>query len=240
MRRQMILCLLGVLGTSSAFSAVTPFQHHDREGVAGCGVIAGQVLDETGSPVAGATVSSMITDRPPRARLKSSLTDEQGRFILTCAQPGSNRVYVSKEDQYYPNTFLSPFVDAKLIPLVDVLEQGVTEGVEVHLPPRGAKVVAHVIDTVTQQPVDGARMTFCKSDDPSKCLTINATSPNAEFATLVPSIRLAVKVSAPGYQNWYYKEGNASSRINILLTPGSIKGLTVHLRPRGKNLTKAK
>ena len=171
----------------------------------------------------------------------SSLTDAKGRFTLTCAQPGSNRVYVSKEDQYYPDTFLNPFVDTKLIRIVNVVEQGVTEGVQVHLPPRGGKVVAQVIDAATQQPVDGASMTFCRADDPGKCLTINATSPNAHFEKVLPSIRLRVKVSAPGYEDWYYKEGNASLRAaKILLTPGSAKRLTILLRPRGNRSTKTK
>lgn len=69
---------------SSTFYAITPFQHSDQEIVGGCGVVEGRVVDETGHPVAVAKVSSMITDRPPRGRLMSSLTDAQGRFTLTC------------------------------------------------------------------------------------------------------------------------------------------------------------
>jgi carboxypeptidase family protein len=241
MRKQVVVCLFGVLGMSSTFYAITPFQPSDQEIVAGCGVVKGRVVNETGHPVAGAKVSSMITDRPPRGRLMSSLTDAQGKFTLTCAQPGSNRVYVSKEDQYYPDTFLSPFVDAELVPIVNVVEQGITESVEVHLPPRGGKVVAQVIDAATQQPVDGANMTFCKADNPSKCLKINATSPDAHFNMALPSIRLTVKVSAPGYEDWYYKEGKASLRTaQILLTPGSAKRLTILLRPKANRSTKTK
>jgi carboxypeptidase family protein len=241
MRKQVISCLVGVLGMSSTLYATTPFQPSDQEIVAGCGVVKGRVVDQTGHAVAGAKVSSMITDRPPRGRLMSSLTDAQGQFTLRCAQPGSNRVYVSKEDQYYPDTFLSPFVDPKLVPIVNVVEQGITEGVEVHLPPRGGKLAAQVIDAATQKPVDGANMTFCKADNPSKCLTINATSADGHFSMVLPSIRLTFKVSAPGYEDWYYKEGSASLRAaKILLTPGSSKRLTIPLRPKAKGPPKTK
>ena len=127
---------------------------------------------------------------------------------------------------------MSPFVDAKLIPVVNVYEQGVTGNVDVHLPPKGGKVVAQVIDAETQQPVDGASITFCVADDPNRWLTINATSQNAQFEKVVPPIRLTIKVSAPGYEDWWYKEGNASIEPGkILLTSGSTKGLTILLRP---------
>lgn len=115
---------------SSPLCAITPLEPSDQGIVAGCGVVKGRVVNDSGHPVAGAKVSSMITDRPPRGRLMSSQTDARGEFTIRCAQPGPNRVYVSKEDQYYPDTFLSPFVDARIIPFVNVVEQGVTEGVE--------------------------------------------------------------------------------------------------------------
>jgi hypothetical protein len=119
------------------------------------------------------------------------------------------------------------------------VEQAVTEAVEVHLPPKGGKLVAQVIDAETQQPVNGARMTFCKADDANKCSTINATSENAQFEKVVPAIRLTIKVSAPGYEDWYYKQGNSSIEPGkILLTSGSTKGLTILLRPSGNKTTK--
>ena len=239
MRTRVILFLFALLEMSVSFDAFTPLKGSIQNIAAGCGVIEGRVLDQAGHPVTGAKVSSMINDRPPRGRLMWALSDAEGRFTLTCAQPGSNMVYVSKEDEYYPDTFLSPFVDVKLIPVVNVDEQGVTGNVEVHLPPKGGKVVAQVINAETQQPVDGASITLCRADDPNKCLTINATSQNAQFEKVVPPIRLTVKVSAPGYEDWYYKKGNASIEPGkMLLAPGSTKGLTILLRPSGNKTTK--
>jgi hypothetical protein len=136
MRKLGILCVFGLLGMASTFYATSQLHPATQDITVGCGVIEGRVLDKSGHPVVGVKVSSMINDRPPRGRLLSTLTDDEGRFELTCAQPGRNVVYVSKEDEYYPDTFMNPFVDAKLIPVVNVAEQGITRGVEVHLPPQ--------------------------------------------------------------------------------------------------------
>lgn len=241
MKMQLLLFLFAVLGMSASFHAVTPFYGSSQNIAVGCGVIEGRVLDEDGRPVTGARVSSMVNDRPPRGRLTAALSDAEGRFTLTCAQPGRNMVYVSKEDEYYPDTFLNPFVEAKIIPVVNVAEQRVTENVEVHLPPKGGKVIAQVIDAATQQPVDGASMTLCRVDDPNKCFTINATFPNAQFEKLLPPIRLTVKVSAPGYGDWYFKEDTDSMEPGkILATPGSAKRLTVLLQSSGNKARRTK
>lgn len=229
--------LLGLGGNSQGRSTL----RQSAPGIApGYGAIEGRVLDETGRPVSGAKVSSMILDYPP-GRLFFAETDAQGHFSLRYARPGRNAVYVGKEDEYYPDTFLSPFVDAKLIPVVNVVEQAVTEGVEVHLPPKGGKLIAQVIDAATQQPVDGASMKFCRADDPNKCCTINATSPNAQFEKILPPIHLTVRVSAPGYEDWYFKEDNDSKEPGkILLTEGSAKRLTILLLSSGNKSRRGK
>lgn len=231
MRKRRILCVFGLLAMGSTFCATGQVYQSDHDIAVGCGVIEGRVLDKIGHPVVGVKVSSMINDRPPRGRLLSTLTDDEGRFQLTCAQPGRNVVYVSKEDEYYPDTFMNPFVDAKLIPVVNVVEQGITRGVEVHLPPKGGKLVATVIDAATQQSVIGAHLTLCRADNPNKCHTINDSSPTGQFRQLVPSIPVMIKVSAPGYEDWWYKEKGSREAAKLLVAQGSVKGITVLLNP---------
>jgi hypothetical protein len=235
MTKRGILCVFGLLGMGSTFYATGPIYRSPQNIAVGCGVIEGRVVDEMGHPVVGAKVSSMINDRPPRGRLLSTLTDDQGRFELTCAQPGRNMVYVSKEDEYYPDTFLSPFVDAKLIPVVNVAERGVTKGVEVHLPPKGGRLVTKVIDAATQQPVDGARLTLCKADNPNKCYTVNDSSQTGQFSKLVPSMPVTIKVTAPGYEDWWYAENGSREAAKLLVAPGSVKGITILLSPNKRS-----
>jgi len=220
---------------ASTFYATGQIYRSAQDISVGCGVIEGRVVDKIGHPVVGVKVSSMINDRPPRGRLLSTLTDDEGRFELTCAQPGRNMVYVSKEDEYYPDTFMSPFVDAKLIPVVNVVERGITRGVEVHLPPKGGKLVATVIDATTQQSVDGARLTLCSADNPNKCYTINNSSPAGQFRQLVPSMPVTIKVSAPGYEELWYKENGSREAAKLLVAPGSVKGITILLSPNKRS-----
>lgn len=235
MRMQGILCVFGLLGIASTFYATGQIHRSAQNVAVGCGVIEGRVVDEIGHPVVGAKVSSMINDRPPRGRLLSTLTDDEGRFELACAQPGRNMVYVSKEDEYYPDTFMSPFVDSKLIPVVNVVERGITNGVEVHLPPQGGKLIVKVIDALTQQPVDGALLTVCKADSSKKCHTINDNSPTGQFNQLVPSMPVTIKVSAPGYADSWYKEKGSREAGMLLVGAGSVKGISILLTPNKRS-----
>ena len=236
MTRQKVFWLLmtnvfALVGTSYVVSS----QQQPVQAIApGYGAIEGRVLDEKGHPVSGAKVSSMILDYPP-GRLFSAETDAQGHFSLRYARPGRNAVYVGKEDEYYPDTFLSPFVDAKLVPVVNVVEQSVTEGVEVRLPPRGGKVVAEVIDASTQQPVAGARVTLCRADNPDRCQTINDSSPTGHFSQLIPSMPVTIKVSAPGFEDWWYTESGSTKTSKFLVPPGAVKGISILLRPNKRN-----
>ena len=232
MTRQRVFWLLmaSMIGLGSASYPVRTLQQPVRGIAPGYGAIEGRVLDEKGHPVSGAKVSSMILDYPP-GRLFSAETDAQGHFSLRYARPGRNAVYVGKEDEYYPDTFLSPFVDAKLVPIVNVVEQAVTEGVEVRLPPKGGKLVAEVVDAATQQPVDGARLTLCKADNPNKCHTVNHSSPTGQFRQLVPSMPVTIRVSAPGYKDCWYKENGSRKAAKLLVGPGSVKGISILLTP---------
>jgi hypothetical protein len=88
-----------------------------------------------------------------------------------------------------------------------------------------------VIDAATQQSVIGAHLTLCKADNPIKCYTINDSSPTGQFRQLVPSIPVTIKVSAPGYEDWWYKEKGAREAAKLLVAQGSVKGITILLNP---------
>jgi hypothetical protein len=190
------------------------------------------VIAQNGVPVSGVRVYAMVADRPPRARSADviAITDENGGFFLGCVEPGRSGVY-TKEDNYYPDTLRAPFIDPRLITKVNVANQGVTRGVEVHLPPKGVRVVVQVVDANTRRRIDGATLTFCRSNNPKDCRTVNANLTEMGYSQLLPALSLTIKASAPGHGDWYYGSDGSKSHASIVrLVPETTRTLLIALR----------
>ena len=197
----------------------------------GCGLIKGRVLDGAGHPVAGVKIYSLIMDRPPRGREYSTTTDTQGEFSLTCAELGKNSVYIAKEGDGYPDTLLTPFIDPKSVPIINVTAQSRDE-VEVHLPPKAGKLNVRVIDAATGRPIDGAILTLCRASSPFDCHQMNANQTSLGLSQLMPAVPFTIKAAAPGHADQSYSGDMPKGPIIILnLAPGTIKNIEIHLKP---------
>jgi hypothetical protein len=64
------------------------------------------------------------------------------------------------------------------------------------------------------------------------CLSSGATGLRAQ--RIVPSVPITVKVGAPGYESWNYKNDNTGSAL-MELRPGEVKSLMIYLRRIGKS-----
>jgi hypothetical protein len=174
----------------------------------GCAMIEGRVLGEAGQPLAGAKVYSMVIDHPPRGRLLSTMTDAEGKFSLKCAEPGKNGVYVSKEEDGYPDSLVTPFLERSLIPVVDAPDQKAIAGVEVHAPPKSGRLSGRVINSKTMESIAGAALRFCRVDDPGNCYPTRTDS-RGEFSLLMPPPPFTIQVSAQGYEESHYRKPRA-------------------------------
>ena len=197
-----------------------------RNGLASkdCGVIEGRVINERGLPVNRATVHSFLLDRPPRARGGEvrTETDQNGTFSLACVEAGRNGVYAGKEDEYYPDTLLTPFVDPKSIPVVSVLVGRTTKHLEVRIGPKGGRIVGRIFDNISRKRIDGAILIVCLASHPRDCRPLNANLTREGFSQFMPPLAFLVKASAPGYE-----EGNS---ILVQVKPSSVKTLTIPLK----------
>jgi hypothetical protein len=205
----------------------------------GCGAIRGRVVDQNSAPVSGVRIYAMIADHPPQATSGdvSAITDKNGTFFLGCAEPGRNGVYTVKEDDYYPDTLLTPFIDPRFVTAVNVINQQVVRGIEVHLPPKAGKLNVRVHEVGSQKPIDGVTLTICHSDDSVKlpgpeCRVIT-NLPESGLSQLLPAMTYIIKASAPGYVDWYYPSGSKATAGALRLTPATIKNLVIALRPKG-------
>ncbi len=196
------------------------------------GAIEGRVLDQEGKALSGAIVEIDPVDEPVVANsLPRTTTDEQGRFFLDGIPTGTHLVYASKEEEGYPPAYMAFFVgDKESIPKVTVHNKEVAEGVEVRLGPKASRVVGQVKDAETGRPVEGAEIIFYRENNPESYFSFGLNE-EGKFQQLIPSAPLRMKVSAPGYEDWYYGKGGLKEQSEVIqMAPNTTKEFTIYLR----------
>ncbi|MDT4952832.1 MAG: Carboxypeptidase regulatory-like domain [Acidobacteriota bacterium] len=197
------LLAAGILAVVGVSFVMTRPLHVYQDTAQNSGVIAGFVLDAGGKPVSGAEV---YTYRPtsPMGKLPRAVTNKQGKFLIKDLRPGTYVVAAAKEEDSYPPTDNYSFYYASFLeaPQVIVYERQTTSGVMIHFGPRAARLVGHIVDATTNEPISpipqGTQITLRRADNPDNSYS---TGPNTRgnFNILVPPVPFTIKVSAPGY-----------------------------------------
>ena len=228
------LFTLAVLITSVTFY-VPAIPYRAQETTSSLGAIRGRVLDSKGKPIIKARVGA---SRLVSGLLPSAFTDDQGEFFIGDLKPGIYMLTVSKEDDGYPNTISSFHYSPKIPPQASVYAGRVTSNIVIQLGPKAAKLIAHLFDAMTNQPVEEAEISLRRVDNPNYSYLASPTQSQRRgtFQVLVPSVPITLKVSAPGYENWYYgKDGSKEKTGAIRLEPGTTMELTIFLKHRINN-----
>jgi hypothetical protein len=123
----------------------------------GKGSIRGIVVNEEGSPVAGASVFSGFADnRPLGGRLPSARTNETGHFVIDGLQFDDYHVAAFDEDDDYPylaGTWLLFDIDKKPVtPRVRLSAQAPTATVEIRLGPKAGVLIGKISDAISGAP----------------------------------------------------------------------------------------
>ena len=198
------------------------------------GAIEGRVVDEEGRPLAGAAVEIRPVDQTIVAgALPVAYTDDAGKFFLDGIAPGTHMIYASKEEENYPATFLAFFVaDPTSIPKVTVYDRQVTEGTIVRLGPKAARLVGRIVDAQTGQPVEEAEIVLYREDNADNYFSFGLNMDAGRFQRLIPPIGFRMKVSSPGYEDWFYGQDETPVRSEVIhVEPDTTKELMISLRP---------
>jgi len=202
------------------------------------GVVEGVVLDSSGQPVTDASVYYRVNDDSTVGQRHQTTTDCSGHFVLEHALAGNVQIGAFKEaDGYVDRRFAFPFYGEANdggFPELRVRARETVKGVVVRLGSQGAFLELNVFDVDTKAPLDWFNYKLCNGDHPgddNNCLGSGATGQRAQ--RIVPSVPITVKIGAPGYDSWNYRNDNTGSAL-VELHPGEVKSLTIYLRRNNK------
>jgi hypothetical protein len=239
MRKYTIIGVLmaTILLAVSTFYALTPKSQVARNKAkeAQPGEIRGRVVDAQGQPVPQAKLHLLKFGDNPTGRIVFYPADEQGNFTIKGIAYGVYDIFVSAKEAGYADTDIKFYKsDELVVPQVAVSEKQPTPFLTVHVGPKTARIVGHVVNAVNGAPIVNATMTFSRPENQFMVLTTSLNQPDDKggYNFLLPSAPLTIKVTAPGYADWSYRNEGSNQKMDLLtLEPGQTKELTIRMRP---------
>ncbi len=202
------------------------------------GAIEGRVLDGSGNPLSGATVTASPANLPAAGAstliFYAAHTDSEGKFYISDIAPGSYKVSAAKEDEGYPRSSIPLFsAGANAVQTVTVQPQRITVGVTIQLGPKAGRLVGKIVDADTGRPVPEAEIMIMRADNPLNYHITGPNRPGGDFQILVPPVPLRIKVTAPGYQEMYVGSSDAGAQDGLVqVASGETRELVISLRRR--------
>jgi hypothetical protein len=197
--------------------------------------IRGRVVDAEGKPVPRAKLHVLRVGANPSGRRVYYPSDDEGNFSIKGLPAGVYDVFVSKEEDNYPDTELF-FYSTKETSSVqaEVSEQQESPPITVRIGPKAGRITGRVVNAVTGAPIDNPTLTFRHSENKNIFLFTSLNQPDRKggFDFLLPTVPLTIEVTAPGYAVWNYRNEGSTKQIDLLtLEPGKTKQLVVRMRP---------
>lgn len=197
----------------------------------------GIVFDLAGKPVGNAQVgvlseSCAINGIPP-----SAITDLNGRFIISSVPDGITLFYASKSTAMYPDTRFAINADeSQTIPRMRVRAGEITKNVNITMGKMGGLLTGKIVDVVSGDPINSARIIVSIPDDANKMLSRGTEFRKpGTFTMLLASRPLKVEIEAPGYVKWAYTGPDEVSPGVLQIEPGRTLNLTIQLKQRANH-----
>lgn len=236
MRKHLLFGFLSLAILGITIAAQTINQNPPRPS----GIILGKLLDSTGQPVAGATVTANFQGAS-RGIMPYTRTDQQGNFTITHVHPGTYTMEAEKKEDGYPPTDSFYYTREELKelnqPVVEVQEQQIIRAVVVHLGKKGAWVAGRIIDATTQKRLGRAALYFKSASGSMGTIAqeedrTEEDQRDGQFKLLVPSAPFTFEVTADGYEKWIYSNDSSGKHEEKLqLKSGEVREFKIALRP---------
>ena len=190
------------------------------------GSIEGTVIDQSGKPVAGATVEALVNIK---RRNLFTTSDSAGRFVLRDIPSGDTFVHAYKESEGYPDTFFAFFkTDDLTMVRVKVVGAESSRGVTIRLGEKAAYLSIEMTDeNGTRVP---GHIMFTRDDDQYGRYQQGTTGAETIMVPPVP-FRFTAEAQAPGYLPWHYGGENWQSDSGLIkLKSGQSLRLDIQLK----------
>jgi hypothetical protein len=203
------------------------------------GVITGRVLNKDGRPVVKAEVCASPTMIPWVGPLPCDESDSSGRFSIHIWRPAEYTIRAEKEKDGYPatdNTFYGSQAFTPDLPRVSLTEHQTRQEVTVRLGPRFGKLTGKVVDAQTGRSIEIVTVRLHHANTPTHYYSVGTIYRKGRLRILVPPVPIIFKISADGYQDWWYGADGTEGRAEALqVAPGSTRDMALSLQPIGKN-----
>lgn len=182
------------------------------------GCLAGQVLDDSGSPLAQMHVTAYLANRPFS---RFTDTDENGRFLLADLPPGSYLIVTVNQDLGYTFSNSADFSEEGL--RVAVSDSAECTQATMRRKPRAAKLRLNLTDSSTGKEIQKPVASFRRTDGFHGW---DAVTQYQNELLVPPTKPLEIQVGAIGYEK-------ADVIPMAPLQPGEVRVLSVQLQPMG-------
>lgn len=182
---------------ATAFIAVSMTAYGSQAGNVSC-----TVVDERGSPVAGARVMLMIMDnRIQMLVVPTRLTGDDGRFLFDEVRAGTYLICASKVAEGYPES-CSPLYSATPQLRITLTAAAPSADVSIQLGPKAGAATGYVADA-SNGLVMSSTYSLGLVSDPNQMVGARRSGADGKFHLLVPVYRaVTLEVYAEGYERF--------------------------------------
>ncbi|MFL6306028.1 MAG: hypothetical protein ACJ72H_21055 [Candidatus Sulfotelmatobacter sp.] len=184
--------------------------------------ISGHVLYEDGSPVAGAEVEWHSFNPVGGIVAAPVHTDKKRAYRIDNPMVGRGVLSASKVSEGFPNAALRIYGKFGDTGYSSIKELDLKPGVGLHdqdlrFGAPDAVLTLRVVDEKSSRPIK-AQVAIGLPDHPSPMLTDTITE-GAVFEFVIPKHAITLRVSAPGYSDWAYRD-KSTGRNALSAPPG--------------------
>ena len=192
-------------------------------------IVSGHVFDSEGRGLPGAKIVVFPLEVSLSGPLPFAMTDETGRYRLISPPFGKTRLCAVKESAGYPDVNGLLFFSGKEQRPIVNLTKGAQLEEDIALGEPDGILNGTVVDSSNLKPVQTARMTLRRLDNVSAFLSTGLPK-DGHFLYALPAVPISITVTAPGYEEWTYRDPETLGR-GLVLASSTQRTLTVQLVP---------
>ena len=190
--------------------------------------VEGTVLNQHGDPVEGATVYAESESRPLHGRRATSITDNQGHYLLANVWPDKKPVtiYAYKSTEFYGDPTICCYrSQSALFPQLIMKPGESVHNVIVRLGEKAAVIRIKILDAKTRESLQSPIVFVCTSSNPNDCTGRSVSSQDDVF---VPPGSVSLSIQAPKYTEWKYSDPSAGTSF-MSISGGEIRSIIVEM-----------